>query len=118
MRTGDCVRCDIETDKVYAGQPFTSPDEGPFPVSEITDYSGRPFRERTIEEIEKSMQRFGPGSRGIVVGRRPVGRSGHAFDVLNIKGKVLFLDGQTGKSANRYSDYESFEVTYVHKGMV
>ncbi|WP_373288065.1 toxin glutamine deamidase domain-containing protein [Streptomyces lasiicapitis] len=47
-----------------------------------------------VEEIAQA----GPGARGIVIGAR--GRSGHAFNVVNIEGDVVFLNGQTGHAKN------------------
>ncbi|WP_406515087.1 toxin glutamine deamidase domain-containing protein [Streptomyces sp. NBC_00873] len=36
----------------------------------------------------------GNGARGIVQGQK--GRRAHVFSVVNVKGEVVFLDGQSG----------------------
>ncbi|MFD4757145.1 toxin glutamine deamidase domain-containing protein [Streptomyces sp. NPDC058426] len=40
------------------------------------------------------VQRAGNGARGIVSGS--TGANGHVFNVVNVRGKVIFLDGQNG----------------------
>ncbi|MEU4163805.1 ricin-type beta-trefoil lectin domain protein [Actinoplanes sp. NPDC026670] len=113
----NCVRCSIETDKLLSGQSASEvPDGGPFSIAEITNYSGRPLLERKLDEIVKRMQDFGEGSRGIVVGLRGPGETGHAFNVVNQGGVIRFLDGQAGGVADLEDGYKSFLVTFTQKG--
>lgn len=113
----NCVRCAIETDKLLAGEvTYGAPAGGPFPVTEITDYSKRLFHKRSIDDIEDSMERYGPGSRAIIVGLRQPGQLGHAFNVVNQQGVIRFLDGQSGGRANLNDGYTGFLITFTEKG--
>jgi RHS repeat-associated protein len=114
----NCVRCAIATDKRLAGTDVdaVAPSGGPFPASEITKYSGRPFHQRTIDEITRSLDRFGDGARGIIVGLRGPGEVGHAFNVVNQKGAIRFLDGQSGGAANLEDGFKSFIISFTSKG--
>jgi hypothetical protein len=113
----NCVRCSIETDKLLSGQPTSgAPAGGPFPMSEITDYSGSPLFRRSLDDIVNTMEKFGDGSRGIVVGLRGPRGVGHAFNVVNQRGVVRFLDGQTGGAANLDDGFKSFLISFTQKG--
>jgi RHS repeat-associated protein len=113
----NCVRCAIETDRMLAGRLTSgAPAGGPFPIAEITAYSRAPLHQRTVDEIVSTMERFGAGSRGIVVGLRGPAEIGHAFNVVNQRGVVRFLDGQIGGAANLNDGFKSFLVTFTQKG--
>lgn len=53
------------------------------------------------------MTNAGSGARGIVFGARGDG-VGHVFNVVNQRGTVRFLDGQTGKAAS-FDGFTSFQ---------
>ncbi|WP_442933462.1 toxin glutamine deamidase domain-containing protein [Micromonospora sp. CPCC 205554] len=113
------MRCSIETDKMLGGKPYKpAPPGGPFDAAEITQYSRSVFLHRKkLGDMTKAMQRSGPGARGIVVGLRGPGRQGHAFNVVNQKGVVRFLDGQIGGPANLDDGFISFLFTYTRRGV-
>ncbi|AZQ73514.1 hypothetical protein EKH77_21890 [Streptomyces luteoverticillatus] len=48
----------------------------------------------TLSGIVSEIKNAGDGSRGIVMGWR--GRRGHVFNIVNVKGDVIFIDGQSG----------------------
>ncbi|MGW5579021.1 RHS repeat-associated core domain-containing protein [Micromonospora chokoriensis] len=113
----NCVRCAIQTDKMLAGDSWSpAPSGGAFPTTEITAYSGRPFHRRSVDDIVKTMTAFGDGSRGIIVGGRGPGKIGHAFNVVNQRGVVRFLDGQSGTAANLNDGFVEFWITFTQKG--
>lgn len=60
-------------------------------------------------EIETLMADAGHGSRGIVFGSRGPDTPGHVFNVVNQRGTVRFLDGQSGGVAS-FDGYESFHL--------
>lgn len=64
-----------------------------FADSERIDFNGG--HETTIEIIEQ-MEKFGPGSRAIIMTGNSDG-SGHAFNVVNENGNVFFVDSQCSK---------------------
>jgi hypothetical protein len=54
----------------------------------------------------RAMSKAGNGARGIVyVGTGKPGSVGHVFNVVNQKGVVRFLDGQTGKAVQWQKDW-------------
>jgi filamentous hemagglutinin len=63
----------------------------------------------TPADIALAMSYAGPGSRGIVFGDRGSGQVGHVFNVVNQKGVIRFLDGQTGKAAS-LQGYKGFQL--------
>jgi RHS repeat-associated protein len=118
----NCVRCSIATDKMLAGEKWDAPEDGgPYDISEITEYSrsvggNTTVLPRSIEDIEKSLTRFGSGSRAIVVGNRAPGEPGHAFNAVNQGGTIRFLDGQSGGAADLEDGYTSFHAIFTDKG--
>lgn len=54
----------------------------------------------TPDKLINQMASAGNGARGIVFGYNGAGQPGHVFNVVNQKGIIRFLDGQTGKPAN------------------
>jgi hypothetical protein len=96
----NCVACAIATDSTMAGNPASAIEGGPFPVSNIVRYSGRQGVDGKLTGIIQRMRIAGPGARAIVVGWREKpdqwGAQGHAFNVINYNGLVVFLDGQGG----------------------
>jgi hypothetical protein len=48
----------------------------------------------TLSGIVKTIKDGGNGARGIVPGSK--GRDTHVFDVVNVQGDVIFLDGRSG----------------------
>ncbi|MFH8935923.1 DUF6531 domain-containing protein [Streptomyces griseosporeus] len=77
------------------------------PVGPIEAIYGRNFKSATLSGIVNEIKKAGDGARGIVVGYK--GRDAHAFNVVNVKGDVIFLDGQTGH-ANHLGYWRSFQL--------
>ncbi|MFB7919207.1 DUF6531 domain-containing protein [Streptomyces sp. NPDC056061] len=72
-------------------------------VAPIEQLYGRTFQASTVSGIVKEMKEAGHGARGIVYGGR--GRNAHVFNVVNIKGDVIFLDGQQGQAKLNWRNY-------------
>lgn len=102
----NCQRCvvayelrrrgyDVVALPTYAGDKLPSGNrwQGAFQKARTIDVgSSNP---RTAQNnLEKQMQSFGNGSRGIV--KIP----GHVFNVENVRGKVRYVDAQTGTIYN------------------
>lgn len=95
----NCVNCAIATDATLAGRPTSALPGKPTKITVLEKYFGRKFRPvHGQAQITNAMTKAGPGARGIVFGGRK-GGVGHVFNVVNQKGTVRYLDGQTGKSA-------------------
>ncbi|WP_234367427.1 toxin glutamine deamidase domain-containing protein [Streptomyces pluripotens] len=93
----NCRACAVAVDRLLAeGAPSSAPgalDAGSTKPIEAL-YGGRKFTASTLSGIVNEIKNAGDGARGIVMGQK--GRRAHVFNVVNIKGDVVFLDGQSG----------------------
>ncbi|MCL2778140.1 MAG: toxin glutamine deamidase domain-containing protein [Polyangiaceae bacterium] len=109
----NCAACAIAADATLGGNPTSALGGGPYEVMEILNlYLNQPFM--TLErysDIETIMMSAGPGARGIVIGKDAVGRAGHAFNVVNEGGVVVFVDAQTGRVAK----LTSYKVLFLQR---
>ena len=106
--TQNCVNCSIATDATLAGRPASALRGSRTSVSVLEKQFGGTFRVVSgRSEIESIVSSAGSGTRGIVFGARG-DRTGHVFNVVNQKGTVRFLDGQTGKPAS-FDGFTSFQ---------
>jgi filamentous hemagglutinin len=104
----NCVNCVITTDQMLDGAKVSAGLDGPKPVSFLEKYFGAQFAPVTDgAEIEAMMTAAGDGSRGVVFASRGPGQVGHVFNVVNQRGVIRFLDGQTGKVA-LFDGYRNF----------
>jgi RHS repeat-associated protein len=93
----NCRACAVAVDRLLAdGAPSSAPGRlkaGPTAPIEAL-YGGRQFKSSTLSGIVYEIRNAGDGARGIVMGQK--GRRAHVFNVVNVKGDVVFLDGQSG----------------------
>ena len=94
----NCVSCSIAADKTMAGTPSRAINTGKlFEPDLLAHYPGRQLAQVSgYGEIETTMRNAGPGARGIVLADRSPAE-GHAINVVNHKGTVVFVDAQTGR---------------------
>jgi RHS repeat-associated protein len=102
----NCVNCAATVDNMLAtGRPASALPSGPKP---ITDLGTRWASMGSRANVEAAIGKAGGGAHGIVyVGTGKRGSVGHVFNVVNQKGIVRFLDGQTGKAvqwSNEWTD--------------
>ncbi|MGW8360483.1 toxin glutamine deamidase domain-containing protein [Streptomyces wedmorensis] len=75
----------------------------------LLSYQGKTTVIKARLDMQKEVQAWGPGSRGIVFADRPDNLPGHQFNVVNDGGVVKFLDGQSESRAQfagkGYSEY-------------
>ncbi|CAL9370391.1 hypothetical protein SUDANB151_00836 [Streptomyces sp. enrichment culture] len=93
----NCRACAVAVDRLLAdGTPSSAPgglrEGSTAPIEAL--YGGRQFKSSTVSGIVNEIKNAGNGARGIVMGQK--GRRAHVFNVVNIKGDVVFLDGQSG----------------------
>jgi hypothetical protein len=93
----NCRACAVAVDRLLAeGAPSSAPgglrEGSTAPIEAL--YGGRQFKASTVSGIVNEIKNGGDGARGIVMGQK--GRQAHVFNVVNIKGDVVFLDGQSG----------------------
>ncbi|MEV4920930.1 DUF6531 domain-containing protein [Streptomyces tirandamycinicus] len=106
----NCGLCATAGDDLMAGRnPNSVPGaDRPMTRAEVSAVTGLAFRSvGGLNVIVSEMLRWGPGARAIV-GAWPQKGIGHYFNVVNIDGKVIFLDFQSGKAkpaAPRYRNY-------------
>ncbi|MFJ8856778.1 toxin glutamine deamidase domain-containing protein [Streptomyces sp. NPDC102437] len=101
----NCRACAVAVDHVLRdGTVSVAPGNlGAGSASTIERLYGRTFKASTVSGIVKDMQMAGDGARGIVLGAR--GRNSHVFNVVNIKGDVIFLGGQQGQAKLNWRHY-------------
>jgi hypothetical protein len=110
-RVNNCGNCSVATDATLKGRSASAlPGE-----LTTTDDLAKAFGSKKgflqtggISDIKSYMSKQGNGATGVVFGSRGPGRAGHYFNVVNQKGTVRFLDGQTGKAAD-LTGYKSFQ---------
>ncbi|MFD3824093.1 toxin glutamine deamidase domain-containing protein [Streptomyces sp. NPDC058625] len=91
----NCRACAVALDRTLAGSPSSAlPIKAGGAAEILRFYPGKNFSPRRLSTIVEEISKAGPGARGIVIGSR--GRNGHAFNVVNVGGDVVFLDGQSG----------------------
>ena len=96
----NCVNCSIATDSTLGGRPASALSGKPTSIKELELHFGGKFgRSVSKSDIETTLLEIGDGARGIIFGSRG-NQVGHVFNVVNQKGVIRFLDGQTGKAAN------------------
>ncbi|MEU5438767.1 FG-GAP-like repeat-containing protein [Streptomyces sp. NPDC020719] len=106
----NCGLCATAGDDLMAGRnPNSVPGaDYPMTLSEVSALTGRPFvKKGGLHPVVADVLRWGPGARGIV-GAFPKKGIGHYFNVINVDGKVVFLDFQQGRAnpaQPRYRDY-------------
>ncbi|PIT49920.1 hypothetical protein BHC46_01275 [Snodgrassella alvi] len=100
-RTQNCVNCAIATDATLAGRPASAlPSKGPVGLDNLEKAFNSKFKPvNGPHDIVKEMAQAGSGARGIVYGSNGPGTVGHVFNVVNQKGGINFVDGQTGRGA-------------------
>ncbi|WP_420813807.1 toxin glutamine deamidase domain-containing protein [Microbispora catharanthi] len=96
----NCVPCALATDSTLGGSPASAINRGPNPAALIEQFYGKSFRPRSIQQIETELGSAGNGSRGIIWGYRGPHRVGHVFNVVNQRGVIRYLDGQSGGAAS------------------
>jgi len=76
----------------------------------------------TEADIAVQLHEAGPGSRGIVLGERPmipngqggfVQQPGHAFNAVNIDGHVFFVDGQSGRIVTNWERFGFDRIKWI-----
>ena len=97
-RTHNCPNCVIATDATLAGRPASALAGRPTDMGTLESAFGRTFRgPGTVDQIRSHMAGAGDGARGVVAGFHagPAG-TGHVLNVVNNRGSVVFVDGQSG----------------------
>jgi RHS repeat-associated protein len=100
----NCVNCAATVDSMLGtGRSSSALPSGPKPISTLgTNWTSMGSQ----GNVAGAMSKAGNGARGIVyVGTGKPGSIGHVFNVVNQKGVVRFLDGQTGKAVQWQKDW-------------
>ena len=108
----NCAQCAIAVDKRLAGD--TSAVAGRGGVTLVRDVEaavgGRFGPALSSGNLTAEIGAAGPGARGIVFGSRGPGEVGHFFNVVNQRGTVRFLDGQSGRAADLDDGFVNFHL--------
>lgn len=112
--TENCINCAIAQDAMLAGFPAWALAGGPERITVLEEYfSARFGAPCSLVSVHDHMVSAGFAARGIVYGYRTSG-VGHVFNVVNQRGLIRFLDGQTGQSA-RLDGYLQFQLLRTNK---
>jgi len=98
----NCANCSIATDSMLGGKPLVAERSARTDPRDLEKYFGKLFESISgIGEIEQILLKSGNGSRGIVTAWKFSNYQikGHAFNAVNIDGKIYYLDGQIGDYA-------------------
>lgn len=106
----NCGNCSIATDAVLAGRPASALSSRPIAPAVLETHFGAKFGDpTTINGVTAAMNQGGFGARGIVFGSRGSNAIGHYFNVVNQKGMIRYVDGQSGGAAS-LEGYKSFQL--------
>ena len=104
--TMNCTNCVTSTDLALDGikssalpkalSPAGKYVDDAVPISFLEDIFGSKFVKTSISKLNKLKH----GKKGIIYGVSKETGGGHVFNVVNQKGVIRFLDGQTGNAAN------------------
>lgn len=118
---GNCASCALATDSTLAGDPKYAVPEPlhPYPLEWWQEYAvqtwgHQPGTYTSIDDVTKALDIWGDGARGILL-MWPREGGGHAINVVNIRGHVLYIDGQTGKEFTNFSQYTKFTLIKTTK---
>lgn len=98
----NCVNCVVTVDNILSGRglQMAVPNKAGASIFELEDLYGNNFVDAFSQEhIEILMKEAGSGARAIVYGERAKDH-GHVFNVANLGGEIVFIDGQSGRYAN------------------
>ena len=105
-RQANCADCSRAVERCWDGKPAVSAalrdtpaasrDTGEDPAI-LERWSGQQFSTESLTEVGARLQRMGPGSSAVVGVNWTTG-GGHAFNAVNRNGRVMFVDGQTGRT--------------------
>jgi RHS repeat-associated protein len=97
---GNCIPCAIATDATLAGYPASALPMGTTgtPTVHLDMAYGTRMAVGGIAHIAQLLGEAGPGARAIIGVFRNGYGYGHVLNAVNVVGKVVFVDGQAGKS--------------------
>ncbi|MFE2346063.1 DUF6531 domain-containing protein [Kitasatospora cineracea] len=102
----NCSAVAMVVDQIFAGKnpPPASPEVTKFKMPEYAaQYGGTFIKQNGLSSLVRNMARAGDGARGIIFAfpseaKMAEGSPGHAFNVINDNGTIVFIDAQTGKA--------------------
>ncbi|MFP2957770.1 FG-GAP-like repeat-containing protein [Myxococcus sp. 1LA] len=111
--TDNCINCTIAYDATAAGRPASAMRSmTPQSSKALEEYFGSKFVAMSRGDIKGLMKSLGDGARGIVA----VGDDmavGHAVNVVNVGGKVRFIDAQSATEVT-LDGWKHFAVIVTH----
>jgi hypothetical protein len=112
----NCAECSIYVDDLLAGRGLRAATDSPMiRLPQVERMLGGEFGELgALSHIEAAMAQAGPGARGIVFAHKGDLANGHYFNVVNQRGVVRFLDGQSG-TATRVEGFKEFSLLRTNR---
>ena len=103
----NCTNCAFSVDNQLATGAKSSalPREKGIPFPELNKLYGTQFsNDMSRHQIENLLRSYGDGTRAIIYGVDKTGKSGHVWNATVQKGRVNYIDGQTGKGGAKNFD--------------
>jgi len=103
----NCTNCAFSVDNQLATGAKSSalPRENGVPFSELNKLYGTQFsNDMSRHQIENLLRSYGDGTRAIIYGADKTGQHGHVWNATVQKGRVNYIDGQTGKGGAKNFD--------------
>lgn len=99
-RDNNCVDCARSVESTWRGSPTMSAAMADFnadgtSASRVTEWSRGSFVKASYGDVERRLNDLGDGSSAILVSSWSGGRGGHAYNAVNDRGAVKFIDGQS-----------------------
>jgi Papain fold toxin 1, glutamine deamidase len=103
-RNNNCGECSRAVDSTWGGEPrvaaaLADRDAGGEPIGRMTEWTDTPPVNASMAEVGQRLTELGHGSSAVVGCDWKLG-GGHWFNAVNYDGKVMAVDGQSGRIEN------------------
>lgn len=119
-RSQNCAKCALATDLTLSGQPACANRGGVTERDDVSTLFGYPrgkgwFFVADKAHIECLLKMWGARSRAVVFARRSGEQGGHYFNVINQRGAIRFIDGQTGRAPRFSAGFIDYQLLRTDK---
>ncbi len=120
--SGNCSFVAICTDSTLGGKPVSAPPRPLHPTgldwwrdTATEKWGVQPSVYNSADDVAKAVEYWGDGQRGILLMFPLGGHAGHAINVINKGGHVLFIDAQQGIEFTNFGPYKQFQLIKTTK---
>lgn len=103
-RGANCIDCTRAVESNWRGRdavaaPLADPMSRGTSASLLEDWSGGTLRPTTLRNVERELEKMGPGASAMIVSEWRSLNGAHAYNAINDGGVIRWVDGQTGQTA-------------------